>query len=117
MEKQESKTQLEIIQEKIEKYFNISASVIWCFIEVFMVFCVIALLYVNDFIGASNLLYIGLLFFVCEVVLFTVIWSYIALINLIIKKNKPRQELRRLKFKEEIKKELLKEMKNGRTKK
>jgi hypothetical protein len=50
------------------------------------------------------------------VVTVLVVIGYMFLINTLIKKLKPRQELRRLKFKQELKEEILKEL-NGRRKK
>ena len=116
MEQQDSRTTLEKIQTEVEKQGNFVISLFWFAINFIVLISVIALLYTNGFTGASILLYKLFLVWITLVIVITFVWAYIAFINMLIRKAKPRQEKRRLEFKQELKKEILKEL-NGRRKK
>ena len=113
---QESRTYLERLQDEVEKQGGFAINFFWNIIIFCSIICVIALLYNAGLTGASMLLYKLLSVLTILVVTVLVVIGYMFLINTLIKKLKPRQELRRLKFKQELKEEILKEL-NGRRKK
>lgn len=91
-------------------------NIIWFIINVFAVFSVIALLYEGGFVGASIILFKLLKLFAFGAIIFAIIWVYIEFIGYLLKRAEPRQKARREHFKQELKKEILKEL-NGRRKK
>jgi Na+/H+-dicarboxylate symporter len=101
---------------ELETKIVLVANFIWYIIQVALIFAVIALLYENGFIGASILLFNLLKFFAIFTILCTVVWGYFKLIAYVLKRAEPKRKLRRELFKQELKKEILKEMYGKRTK-
>jgi hypothetical protein len=114
MGKQENKTTIKEIQTTFDKIVVGVLNVIWAIIQVLVIFSVIALLYINDFIGVSIIIYNLLRVFAVTVVAYIAIKLYLMFIEYCINKGEIKRAIRHFELKEDLKKEIIKEMKNGR---
>lgn len=119
MEKQEpikKETQLENFTNKFKVNGLFFVNLFWKVLIVITIISVMGLLYDNGFIGASNLLFKLFNLWLILTIIFLCCYGYLYLINYLIKKSAPRRLEQKRLFKEELIKEIKKEM-NGRTRK
>lgn len=116
MDKQETikNKSIEAILPFYNKYFNFILNVIWGIIMIFTVICVIGLLWVNDFTGASILLFKLVRIFLMTTVIGTVIWAYIWFFINLLKKSNERRKRNKAEFFKEVRLIIKEEVKNGR---
>ena len=114
MGKQEIKSTIKEIQTTFDKIVVGILNILWAIIQVLVIFSVIALLYVNDFIGVSIIIYNLLRVFAVTVIAYVAIKLYLMFIEYLLKKGEINRAIRHFELKEDLKKEIIKEMNNGR---
>jgi uncharacterized membrane protein YdfJ with MMPL/SSD domain len=108
MEKQET------ILEKSKSYFFIILNLFYAVIEVAVALSVIALLYVNGFVGASNILHTLVIVFANLVIIGVIVYAYIWLCLKAVHYSRIRNKKRKEEFFKEVRLTIKEEIKNGR---